>query len=96
MTTHLSDLINSFGFELVSCLFLSLNIYSLYRDKIVKGMSVLSMAVLQLMGDMERVWFYYYSINQSWSYYIGVAVAILTTWWTVQAIWYCHKNKSKV
>lgn len=94
MTTHLSDLINSFGFELASCLFLSLNIYSLYRDKIVKGMSVLSMAFY----NSWAIWnvFYYYSINQSWSYYIGVAVAILTTWWTVQAIWYCHKNKSKV
>jgi len=94
MTTHLSDLINSFGFELASCLFLSLNIYSLYRDRIVKGMSMLSMAFY----NSWAIWnvFYYYSINQSWSYYIGVAVAILTTWWTVVAIWYCHKNKSKV
>lgn len=85
------DLINSLGFELFSCLFISLNLISLYRDKTVKGMSSLSM----LFYMTWALWniYYFFSLNQLVSGWLAVCYAILCVWWTIVAVYYRHKNK---
>lgn len=85
------DLINSLGFEVLSCIFLSLNIYSLYRDKVVKGVSLGSAAFYAAWSCWNV--YYYFSLSQSLSFYAGIGVATLTTWWVVLALWYRHNNK---
>jgi hypothetical protein len=85
------DLINSLGFELLSCLFLALNIHSLYRDKVVKGISLPSGAFYAAWATWNV--FYYFSLSQPISFYAGILVATLTTWWIVLAVWYKHKSK---
>jgi hypothetical protein len=85
------DLINSFGFEILSCVFLSLNIWSLYKDKIVKGIS-LSSAAFYASWSCWNV-YYYFALDQSFSFYAGILVAILTSWWILLALWYRHCHK---
>ena len=84
------DLINSLGFELLSCLFLSLNIWSLFRDKTVKGISLTSAAFYATWSTWNV--FYYFSLNQPLSFYAGVLVAILTTWWILLAVYYKYRK----
>ena len=83
------DFINSVGFEILSCLFLSFNIWSLYRDKIVKGISLSSGAFYATWATWNV--FYYWSLNQPLSFWAGILVATLTTWWIVLAIYYKKK-----
>jgi hypothetical protein len=85
------DFINSFGFELVSCIFLSLNIIALYRDKVVKGLSLLSAGFYATWACWNV--FYYFHLDQPASFWVAIPVAVLTTWWIVLAWWYRHTNK---
>jgi hypothetical protein len=84
------DLINSLGFELLSCVFLSLNIWSLCRDKVVKGVSLVSAGFYASWAWWNV--YYYFSLDQSFSFYAGILVAILTSWWIILAVKYRHQK----
>ena len=86
------DLINSLGFELLSCVFLSLNIWSLCRDKVVKGVSLISAAFYASWAWWNV--YYYFSLNQPLSFCAGILVAILTSWWIILALRYRHQKKT--
>ena len=86
------DIINSIGFESMSCIFLSLNVVALYKHKVVKGISITSSSFFALWA----IWnvFYYFSLDQRFSFMVAVLVAVLSSWWCVLAIWY-RINKTK-
>jgi hypothetical protein len=85
------DLINSVGFELLSCIFLSLNIWSLCKDKVVKGISLASAAFYASWAWWNV--YYYLSLSQIFSFSAGILVAILTSWWIILALLYRHQKK---
>ena len=84
------DLINCLGFELASCVLVTLNILSLYKDKVVRGISLMSAGFYACWAWWNV--FYYFSLCQTFSYWAGILVAVLTTWWIVLAVYYKKKT----
>ena len=82
------DVINGL-FELGAGLLLGLNIGSLYRDKIVRGVSVWPTSFFMLWGYWNL--YFYPSVNCDLSFYAGILVVATNTAWVGQMIYY-RKN----
>ena len=82
------DIING-SFELCSGLFQIMNIYSLYKDKKVRGVSLYPFILFTLWG----VWnlYYYPSLNQTFSFIGGIVIVISNIIWLSLAYKY-RKN----
>lgn len=86
-----NDLING-CFELAGSLFIFNHCRTLFKDKDVRGVSILSTIYFFAWG----VWnlFFYPSLNQLWSFYGGIAIMVANSLWITMMIYYKFKNFS--
>jgi uncharacterized membrane protein YfcA len=85
-----SDLINGI-IEFISSLFVILNIIKLYKDKEVKGVSIICTIFFTSWG----IWnIYFYPANKLYLSFIGgLFIALFNSIWVGQMFYYNHKNK---
>jgi hypothetical protein len=87
-----SDIINGL-FEMFAGIFISLNIIRLYKDKEVKGVSLIAIIFFFLWGVWNTI---FYPINNLWySFYGGLLVASMNLIWVSQLIYYSYIYKSQ-
>jgi len=84
-----ADFVNG-GFEFLAGFMLLNNCRMLYRDKTVKGVSVLSTFFFTLWGYWNL--FYYPSLNQWASFFGGILVVSANTIWIIMAIRYRRRG----
>jgi len=88
----IQDLINSL-FELSAGFFLWNNVRVLYRDKKVRGISILSIGVFTIWGYWNL---YYYPFLDQWlSFLGGMLVVFANTVWVYLAIRYTREKKKQ-
>lgn len=82
------DLINSL-FELFASLFILNHCRVLYKQKDVKGVSILSTIFFTSWG----LWniFYYPSLGQTLSFYAGIGVFLANMLWVSMMVYYSRK-----
>ena len=85
------DLINSL-FEISGGFFIGISILKTYKDKIVRGVSWLTVSFFAVWGYWNL--FYYPSLNQWLSFSGGVFIVTMNTIWIVQLIYYTYKEKN--
>jgi len=81
----IADLING-AFELSGSIFVLLNILKLNKDKMVHGVSWVSVSFFTCWGWWNI--YYYPSLGQWFSTIGGVLLAITNTYWTCQLLHY--------
>jgi len=86
---QVNDFING-GFELVSGLLSTINIFKLYKDKTVKGVSWIPLTFFTIWGMWNL--FYYPSLNQWFSFIGGIVIFIVNIIW-ISMYFYYKKNK---
>ncbi len=79
------DLINSL-FELAGAILACMNIKTLLKDKVVKGVYWPATAVFALWGYWNI--YYYPTLNQPLSFYAGILLALANTTWVILAFRY--------
>jgi uncharacterized membrane protein YfcA len=85
----MNDLVNSI-FELGGGLLITLNCFRLYKDKVVKGVSVATVAFFSLWGYWNI--YYYPSLGQTLSFIGGIVIAVANTVWVGMAIYYAKRD----
>lgn len=80
-----ADLINGL-FELGASLFIANNCRILYKDKMVRGVSIISTMFFTTWGFWNA--FYYPYIGQKWSFYFGLMVCLVNVVWVSMMIYY--------
>lgn len=84
------DIVNGL-FELIGGLLLFLNCRRLYRDKQLKGVSVLPTMFYAAWGYWNL--YYYPSLGQWLSFYAGIVVVTANTTWVALALYYLRQNR---
>lgn len=81
-------------FELVGSLFVLNHCRILYRDKIVRGVSLLSTMYFQAWG----IWniYFYPSLDQIYSFYGGLAITAGNTLWIALISYYIYLENKKI
>lgn len=87
------DFINS-AFELFAGFFILGNCRVLYKDKMVRGVSIIAVSFFTLWG----VWnvFYYPIIDQWFSFIAGLFVLSANTLWVGMMIYYSNKETGRL
>ena len=85
-----ADAVNG-TYELSGGIFLIQNCVRLYKDKEVKGISILSAAFFTSWGYWNL--YYYPSLNQWVSFFGGLLIVISNTWWVIMAMYYAKKKR---
>lgn len=67
------------------------NVYQLYKDKQVKGISILSTSFFASWGAWNL--FYYKHLNQPFSWYGGMVIVSANVVWVSQMLFYSRRNK---
>ena len=88
-----SDLVNA-GFEFSAVFFLSLNCIQVYKDKMVRGMSVLAVTFFSVWGYWNI--FFYSHNNLTWSSIAGGLVAVVNTFYVFQLVYYTNHPGGKL
>jgi len=88
--TNYSDLLNGL-FECFAGLFVLMNIIQLQKDKVLKGVSVVSIVFFTLWGVWNTI--FYPLNNLIYSFIGGLFVATLNLVWIIQIIFYKKRNK---
>lgn len=85
------DMINGL-FELFGSAMLWTNVRQLHKDKEIKGINWWTVVFFTSWG----IWnlFYYPSLNQMWSFYGGISIALANVTWLGMLLWYKF-NKRK-
>jgi len=83
------DIINAL-FESLGSLFVCNNILVLHKDKMVRGVSKLTMAFFMGWG-IWNCWYYPY-LNQWFSFGAGICLALANLVWVSQMIYYTYKK----
>jgi len=86
----IADFINGM-FELCGGLFILNNCFRIHKDKMVKGISILSTVFFCSWGYWNL--YFYPSLNQWISFCGGLLIVLTNTWWVIAALYYTHKNK---
>lgn len=73
-------------FEFIGGVLLLLNCRRMYRDKEVKGMSIWPVMFFTSWGYWNV--FFYPSLEQWWSFYGGLMVAVANTLWISMILYY--------
>lgn len=84
-----ADTVNG-GYESVGGIFMLLNCIRLYKDKEVKGVSLIPAAFFCSWGYWNL--YYYPSLNQWASTWGAALMTLVNTVWIGQAIYYTRKN----
>lgn len=85
-----ADAING-TYEMCGGLFLFSNCYRLFKDKEIKGVSIISTAFFCSWGYWNL--YYYPSLNQWMSFTGGLLIVTANTLWVALAIYYKRKKK---
>ncbi len=83
-----NDIINGF-FEIIACIITWLNIYKIEKDKIVKGIYWPTNLFFLIWGLWNL--YYYPSLEQYFSFYMGLALAFSNIIWVYLAYKYNKK-----
>jgi len=88
----IGDVVNGL-YEFVGGFFVLYNCVRLYKDKEIKGVSIIPTAFFCTWG----IWnlYYYPSLNQWLSFSGGLSVSIANITWVLMAIYYTKKKKKK-
>ena len=86
----MADLING-CFELFAGVFCFMNCMRLYKDKKVRGVSVIATMFFTSWGFWNL--YYYPSLGQTLSFYGGIFIVTVNTIWVSQMIYYTRKEK---
>lgn len=89
---HLPDLING-TYECLGGIFLLNNCLHLYKDREIKGVSLITSTFFCSWGYWN-LWYYPY-LNQWMSFVGGCLVVIANTLWILMAIYYQKLNRSR-
>lgn len=87
------DLVNGL-FEGLGALLILRNIQALYRDKIVRGVTLAPVVFWSAWGFWNL--FYYPSLDQWFSFYGGVGVMTTNTIWVCMAVYYRQAEKDRL
>jgi hypothetical protein len=71
--------------------FIVLNVIQLYKDKQVRGVSLISLSFFSVWGSWQI--YYFWNIDQFWSLAGTVALAMTNIIWATMAIYYSRINK---
>jgi len=87
------DQVNA-SFEGISAILTLINVRELYKDRMVKGISLIPQFVFICWG----IWniYYYYHLSQPWSWYTAMLMTSVNLWWTVLAIRFKFYPERKV
>ena len=88
--SQLMDFANAF-FEAGGSIFILNHARVLYNQKLVRGMSLLSVFFFSCWGVFNI--FYYSHLNQQFSWYAGIAVLVANTIYLSMIIYYKRKEK---
>lgn len=85
-----NDLINA-CFEFSGALFVLNNCRTLVKDKLVRGVSLLTTVYFTAWG----IWnvYYYPALGQSWSFDAGMCICTANILWIALMLYYKHKEK---
>ncbi len=78
-------------FEAAGALFMCHNIRTIYKDKMVKGVSKLTMIFFASWGYWNC--YYYPHLDQWFSFCAGVCLALSNSIWVCQMLYYNYWNK---
>ncbi len=84
----MNDIING-CFESFSGFMLWLSVYKLYKDKKIRGVSIVSTGFFSLWGYWNL--YYYPSLHQWFSFFGGLNIVVANSTWLGQMIYY-RKN----
>lgn len=87
------DMING-SFELMGAFFLLLNVRQLYRDKELNGVHWAPNVFFICWGYWNL--FYYPSLEQWYSFFGGLAIVLVNTFWLGQIAWYTRIKPAMV
>ena len=87
------DVING-SYEFIGGVFILLNCYRLYKDKMIRGCSIISTAFFCSWGYWNL--YYYPSLNQWWSFIGGILIVTGNTLWVWLAIYYSRKKTGQI
>ena len=90
---NIADLINA-GFEAGGGLFILNHCRVLYKDKELKGVSIISTVFFSMWGAWNL--YYYPSLDQWISFYGGLVITLANMLWVGMMIHYYNKNKTKI
>ena len=85
-----NDLINA-GFEFTGALMVLLNVLTLFKDKIVRGVHIGPTLYFTLWGCWNV--YYYPSLGQHWSFVAGTCICTANILWIALMLYYKHKEK---
>ena len=88
-----ADIVNS-SFEGAAALFILNNCRILYRDKILRGISILSTVFFTLWGGWNI--YYYPSLNQWASFWGGIVVTCVNVWYVGMMVYYNKKEQDEL
>jgi hypothetical protein len=79
------DMVNG-TFELIGALILGINCVKLYKDKQVKGVSLIPVTFFTCWG----VWnlYFYMSLDAWFSFFGSIAIALSNSVWAIMALYY--------
>lgn len=90
---NIPDLINA-GFEAFGGLFVLNHCRVLYKDKVLKGVSIASTVFFSLWGMWNM--FFYSHLDQWFSFYGGLVITLANALWVGMMIYYYNKNKTVI
>jgi len=85
------DLINGL-FEMAGGAFVALNVLRLYRDKKVRGVSMIATSFFVVWGYWNL--YFYPSLDQWWSAIGAASVAIVNSVWLSQMVYYSRRERN--
>jgi uncharacterized membrane protein len=85
-----NDMINA-AFEVTGALFVLNNCWTLYRDKLVRGVSLLTTMYFTSWG----IWnvYFYPALGQRWSWIAGMCICTANILWIFLMLYYKRKEK---
>jgi len=78
-------------FELMGGIFVLFHCIRLYKDKKVRGVSIIATAYFVLWGFWNL--YYYPYLEQWWSFIGGLSIVAMNTLWIILMMYYIYKEK---
>lgn len=85
------DFVNSI-FEAAGGIFIALSCFKLYKDKMIRGVSWISMSFFMTWGYWNL--YYYTSLNQMFSLIGGVGATVANTIYVFMMVYYIKKERA--
>lgn len=89
----ITDLINGL-FEMVGAVFLSINVYKIWQDKVLRGVHWTPTVFFSVWGFWNL--FYYPSLDQWFSFFGGICIVTVNSIWLYLIFYYYVKSHKKL